>query len=62
MFYYYTIAYANGTRLSGFVMSEKSEDEVRSGIRKQFFGNFRVTLKAYGRDFPRCNSDYIMTI
>ena len=62
MFYKYSVCYANGTKLSGYAESDKPEIEVKRGIRKKFYGDFVLTVKKHGTEFPRINSDYIMTI
>lgn len=65
MIYKYAVSYKNGTKLSGYAIDDdnnKSEREVRNGIAKHFYGDFKLEITKYGAKFPPINSDYLLTI
>ena len=62
MFYKYVVSYPNGTQLSGYAESEESMPAVKRRLTSYFFGRFNLAVEEYGEDFPKVNSDYIMTI
>jgi hypothetical protein len=61
-FYKYTVIRPNGTKISGWVMSDKPKEEIKSYLYCELMGEYELRIRKYELNKFPCNSDYVREI